>query len=1185
MSRLRRALPQGRLVTRPPGYLFRAVPDEVDLSRFERLLAQGRQALADGAAAEAADTLAEALALWRGPALADFRYEPFAQAEIARLEELRLVCVEERVDADLALGAGAELVGELQRLVASQPLRERLRGQLMLALYRSGRQAEALEAYREVRELLLEELGLEPAPALGELEGAILRHDPALRTAPAPTPAAATVPARKPVTVLCAELEVASASARGLDPEALRAVLERAQAVLGATLERHGGRLSAVVGRRIVGVFGVPTLHEDDALRAAQAALAAKDALEAEAAVLEGRGLALSMRVGLATGEALVGGPEPSGFAGDAVGQADELAQRAAPGEILVGDQTRRLATAALEVEPAGGDRFRLLAAPIGARPLPVRLDAPLVGRDEELAQLRDGLDRAARDGGPVLATVLGEAGIGKTRLVHELAAQLGPGVTVLTGRCLPYGDGITFWPLRELVAQAGAPKGTAQELEALLEGEEDAARVAEWLAGALGPSDAGTLAAPEIFWATRRLLETLARRRPLVVVLEDLHWAEPTLLDLAEAVATQAREGLLLVCLARRELLERRPSWAAGVAAAVQVELGPLAEADAGALLATLAGTPEATQRLLEVAAGNPLFLEQLAASLGEQHWGEDEPQLPATIQALLAARLELLGPGERAVLWRAAVVGRDFSRDAVAELLPPEARAPLGRHLRTLVAKGLIEAAPPEPGAPARFHFHHLLVQQAAYRAIPKSHRAELHQRFAGWSEGQAPEDEIVGYHLEQAVRYRGELGVVDDEVRALARRGAGHLEAAGTRAHARGDVPAAVRLLERAASLLPADDPARARAQTGLGAALLEAGRLDQADRVLADAGRIAAVAGDRELAARARVQRLLLGLQVDMGATAAEVGQALPELLATFEQAGDEVGRCQAWRLRAAVHWLQADSAAAEEAWRQAALHARLAGDERQLTEVLGWLASAALWGPTPAPEGIRRCERYLEEVGSHQTGEAVILNHLAGLYAMQDRVAEGGRLLARGMAAFEELGVTMTSSVTHPASFVAMLAGDAATAEAHLRRDYEGLEAMGEKGYLATTAAFLAQAIAAQGRLEEAERFIEVSREAAGEDDLSAQMVWQGLQARILAARGRLAEAEALARSAVALAARTDFLNQHGDALLELAVVLDGAGRAAEARVAVSDALALYRRKGNLLAVASARRHLERLAPA
>ena len=543
VSRLRRALPAGRLVTRPPGYLFRGFPDEIDLGRFERLLAQGRQALAEGAAADAAEQLALALSLWRGPALADFRYEPFAQAEIARLDELRLVCLEVRIEADLALGAGGELVGELQRLVSEQPLRERLRGQLMLALYRSGRQAEALEAYREVRELLLEELGLEPAPALGELEAAILRHDPALRTAQTPAQAIAVVPTRKPVTVLCAELRVGSRSGAGLDPEALRVILERAQAILGATLERHGGKLSAAVGQRIVGVFGVPALHEDDALRAAQAALAAQAAVEAEATVLEQeRGLALRMRVGLATGEALVGGPDPSGFAGDAVGQAVELAEQATVGEILVSDQTRGLAAGALEVEPAGGNRFRLLAAPIGARPLPVRLDAPLVDRVEELDQLREGLARAVREGEPVLATVLGEAGIGKTRLAHELAARAATEATVLTGRCLPYGDGITFWPLRELLAQAGAPHGTREELEALLDGEADGARIAEWLAGALGLGGPGTLAAPEIFWATRRLLETLARRRPLVVILEDLHWAEPTFLDLAEAVAGQAR-------------------------------------------------------------------------------------------------------------------------------------------------------------------------------------------------------------------------------------------------------------------------------------------------------------------------------------------------------------------------------------------------------------------------------------------------------------------------------------------------------------------------------------------------------------------------------------------------------------------------------------------------------------------
>jgi Flp pilus assembly protein TadD len=388
--------------------------------------------------------------------------------------------------------------------------------------------------------------------------------------------------------------------------------------------------------------------------------------------------------------------------------------------------------------------------------------------------------------------------------------------------------------------------------------------------------------------------------------------------------------------------------------------------------------------------------------------------------------------------------------------------------------------------------------------------------------------------------------------------------------------------VRLLQRASSLLPRDDPARARVLTGLGAALMEAGRLDKADRVLDDAGRIAMATGDARLAAHARVQRLQLGLQVDIGHAAAEVGGALPELLAVFERGGDEVGLCQAWRLRAFVHWTQASSAAAEDAWRQAAVHARRAEDERQLTEILGWLASAALWGPTPAPEGIRRCERFLTEVGGQQTGEAVIRNHLAGLYAMQDRVTEARQQLARGLAAFDELGATMTSSVTHPASFVAMLVGDAATAEAHLRRDYERLEQMGEHNYLATTAAFLAQAIAAQGRHDEAERFIVVSRDAGAGEDFLAQVIWQSLLAKILATRGQLKEAEELARAAVALAARTDFLNQHGDALLELAAVLAEAGRTRHARAAVGEALDLYERKGNLIATARARQLLERL---
>jgi tetratricopeptide (TPR) repeat protein len=382
--------------------------------------------------------------------------------------------------------------------------------------------------------------------------------------------------------------------------------------------------------------------------------------------------------------------------------------------------------------------------------------------------------------------------------------------------------------------------------------------------------------------------------------------------------------------------------------------------------------------------------------------------------------------------------------------------------------------------------------------------------------------------------------------------------------------------VRLLQPAASLLEADDPGLAPLLTRLGAALMEAGQLDRAAGVLDEAERAASSAGAGLAWAHVRVQRLFLGLQVDVQRTTATVARVLPEVLDVFERGGDELGLCQAWRLRAAVSWTQADSAAAEDAWQRAAAHARRAGDERQLTEILGWLASAALWGPTPAPEGIERCERYVAEVGGNRTGEAVILNHLAGLHAMRGQVARAGELLARGRAIFEDLGTTMTSAVTHPAAFVAMLTGDPGTAEAHLRRDYESLERMGEKGYLAATAAFLARAIAAQGRDQEAEHFIDVSREAGAGEDIMAQVMWQGALARILAARGILVEAERLAREAVGLAARTDFLDQRGDALLDLADVLYWAGRTAEGTAVVDEALDLYRRKGNLVGEQRAR---------
>jgi DNA-binding SARP family transcriptional activator len=1179
ISRLRRVLPPGRLVTRAPGYTLRMFPEELDVSQFEQLVSEGREALTAGAAEQAARTLRQALSLWQGPALADFRYEPFAQAEIVRLEELHLTCLEERVEADLALGLASVLVAELRRLVSDHPLRERLRSQLMLALYRDGRQAEALEVYREFRSVLRDELGLDPSPQLRELETAILRHDSLV----SPVSAATEAPlARRPVTVVCILLRVASDSGFALDPEAYEVVSEQSVSGLAAVLERYGGKLAITADERLIGVFGAASVHEDDALRAVRASLAARRVLTSELAdMLRRYGASLTYRFGVATGEALVGGSVPLGSAGNVSSQAVMLAEDAEPGQILISEQTQELAAAAIETESAGPDRFILQSAQAAVRPLALRLDVPLVGRDEELRQLAAACAVASQDQVTTLVTVIGEAGIGKTRLVYEIERRHGHEVNVLTGRCLPYGEGITFWPLREVIRQASGGHDSPDKIKALLDGQADTAEVAARLSLALGPGNQGRLDGAEIFWAARRLLETLARSRPLLVVFEDLHWAEPTFLDLVESLAVQQGPApVVLVCVARPELLEQRPAWAAGIEGALSIELTPLADGSAAALLDSLTGDqglpPSTRARLLDTAAGNPLYLEQLAASLSEQAGSEIWPVLPPTIQALLGARLQRLGPGASSVLARAAIVGKDFGLQAVRELLPPGARGPLGRNLQTLVAKGLVEYEPSDRRPGAEYSFRHILIQEAAYRAIPKSLRAELHHRFADWLEyvlwtpaTQRPE--ILGYHLEQSVRYLSELRPAEAQSSPLPRRAASHLEAAGRAAHDRDDALAAMNLLIRAAALLPRDDAALARLYTSLGTAMTEAGQLEKAVATLEDAQRIAAAHGDEGQRAHARVQALLLGLKLAPNTAAAQIAQSIPELRGEFGRGQDEVGLSQTLQLEAAVYWIHGRSAAAEDAWRRAAEYARRANDRRQLTEILGWLASAALWGPTPAAEGIRRCADYLDEVGNHPRGQAVILNHVAGLYAMQDQFEMAYATLSRAKSFLDTLGPTMTSAVTQPAAFVAMLAGDPATAEMHLRFAYESLSQMGEKGNLGTAAALLARAIAAQGgkRYDEVDQLIAISQEAAAGEDLITEIIGQGLSARMLADRGRHTEATGLASSAVALAAQTDLLSQHADALLDLAHVLTASGRIREAEAAATKALDLYQGKGNL----------------
>jgi DNA-binding SARP family transcriptional activator/class 3 adenylate cyclase len=702
------------LRTVPPGYVLATDPARVDANLFRRLLEE-----AGGAAtAERSARLLRALSRWRGPALAAFTYQPFAQREITALEELRLVAIEERVEADLPLGRHGQLVAELEALVAEHPFRERLRGQLMVALYRAGRQAEALEVYRDARHALAEELGIEPGPGLRQLEGAVLRQDPSLDlelswgTALAagkplhPVPGTAAAEPwlsgeRRTVTVVFVDLAVSHGAGDGADPEARWRIVARSVDLAADVLRRHGGTVEELVGDVMVGLFGVPVAHEDDALRAVRAAVELREALKAfNEEVGRDRGIQLPIRAGVETGEVVVpvDGSGHATASGDAVNVAARLQRAAGEDEILVGEGIRRVlrdAAVLAAVEGAGPDEpgrslaaWRLVDLVSGLPPITRRFDAPMVGRTAELARLRAAFERAVRQGTAYRFTVLGDAGIGKSRLAREFAQALSSDARVLTGHCPAYGDGITFWPLREVALQAAGSRGL-DGLAELLVGEDDGEWIAAQLAVAIRPTqEPGS--ANELFPAVRRLFEALAGPRPLVLILEDLHWAEPTFLDLIEYIADWGRAPVFLLCLARPELIEERPAWGAGGRNADTLVLEPLAPTETEKLIADrlVGGTlpPDTLTRIVAVAQGNPLFAEQMVAAF------EDEGivSLPASVHALLAARLDWLGPAERGSppVRRRGRHGLPGGRAAVTG---PRAGSPIRRQ------------APPDPRAKA--------------------------------------------------------------------------------------------------------------------------------------------------------------------------------------------------------------------------------------------------------------------------------------------------------------------------------------------------------------------------------------------------------------------------------------------------------------------------------------------------
>jgi predicted ATPase len=634
----------------------------------------------------------------------------------------------------------------------------------------------------------------------------------------------------------------------------------------------------------------------------------------------------------------------------------------------------------------------------------------------------------------------------------------------------------------------------------------------------------------------------------------------------------------LLVICLARPELLDARPAWQAPSDNATTVRLEPLAESEAAALLERALRArvvdEQTGRRALDAAEGNPLFLEQLLAIQAEH--GE-ELGVPPTVQAVLAARIDRLPPLERTVAQRASVQGRAFSRRALAELVGGRNHATLDATLGALQRRELIQRDPRAFGGDDGLRFSHGLIRDAAYRFLPKETRSELHERLALWLDRAAEQplgeqEEVVGYHLEQAYHYRAELGRVGARERALGTEAARRLDSSGRRAFARSDLPAAVKLLERAEVLLSRDDRARAELLPSLGAALTEAGRLSDADGVLGAAVDCARANHDERLEAHAVVEQLFLRIQVDTEKAMTEARALGERLRMTFEDNEDARGLCQLWRLRALVHWLKGQCLAADAAWGQAAEHARKAGDERERAEILVWVASSTFVGPMPVEQGIRRCEAIREQVRNDRRSAAATLYSLAGLYAMIGRFDAARELLNLACRMLEDLGfVTLSSSFTQYEGLVEILAGDLARAEERLKFGLGRLEEMGEKAFVSSLAALLAEVLYRQERHEEAKRFVDRSEETAAPDDLAAQIAWRTVRAKILAAAGRLEDAETLARRAVSLAGKTDRSNQHAAARVALGEVLHKRGRPEEAEAAVRKALALYEAKGNIVA--------------
>jgi class 3 adenylate cyclase/tetratricopeptide (TPR) repeat protein len=966
---------------------------------------------------------------------------------------------------------------------------------------------------------------------------------------------------RKVVTVLFCDLVGSTALGESTDPEALRARMRLYFDDLRRVVERHGGTVEKFVGDAVMAIFGIPASHEDDALRAVRSAAEMHDVVGAHD---------LEARVGVNTGEVVVGGEGETLVTGDAVNVAARLEQAAAPGETFVGEATRALVRDAIRAEAVEPLELKGKSEPVQAwRLLEVlgdtpavarRLASPLVGRERERERLWRDYEDAVADGACRLFTLLGPAGIGKSRLVMDFLDRVGDDADVLRGRCLSYGEGITYWPLVEMLASVG-----------------------------IDPDDVVATTPQETRVAFRRLLEELAAARPQVVVVDDLQWAEPVFVDLVEHVADLSRGApIFLLCIARTELLDARPDWGGGKLNATSLLLEPLGADECETLIDNLLGEREldldGRERIASASGGNALFVEEMVAMVRESDQN-GELAVPPTISALLQARIDSLDEELRVVLERAAVEGEVFHVGALAHLLPDSLGPAVDDHLAALVRKELVR---PErsfiPGQDA-YRFRHLLIREAAYGSMPKELRAQLHEGHAEWLEGATDDtffevDEIVGYHLERALVLRQELGVRDEE---LATRAARRLLAAGTRAVGRADFPAAEGLLQRAVDIQGDDERLNLEAMFELARVLMRRGELERAGPQLRETIELATALGNQGILARARLAHNSLRVRVDSDETVEDELAAAVEIAESLEGSGElaalvvahaEVGTCKFQLGRAGE---------GEGDLERGAALAREAGDGALLREVMAARLRPAGWGPMPAPEGIALCEELLAADYANAALRAQALQ-IQGLFlAMVGDIEASREAAAAARVLIDEFDFTLHKGLYACDTGVGELIGrNLDRAEYELRRGHDVLVEIGDIGVRSTVDAIFADVLFLQGLHDEALVLADSSRAIAAVDDLDSQPRWRAARARVLSYRGEHDEALALLAEAVELVEPIDFLELKGYVHDVLGEALVRVGRADEAAKAVERAIGFHEQKGNVVSAARSRAVLDGL---